>query len=156
MKPIAIFYHCLFYMDSPDNLLMPAVNITKEQMSLLWYTELIPTARELHVGINGGGESAQMANLLIPSSAKIKLHGLQCHTENRTIRMLEEWLPGKDDWYVLYFHAKGASHPDGHSFTTIWRNCMTHHCIRNWGQCVHDLDAGYDAVGCHWMTPPAS
>ena len=28
--------------------------------------------------------------------------------------------------------------------------------VKNWRTCIADLDAGYDAVGSHWMVPPAT
>jgi hypothetical protein len=28
---------------------------------------------------------------------------------------------------------------------------MMLHCVTNWKKCVADLDAGAEAVGCHWM-----
>ncbi len=153
---IAIFYHCLFFMDSADNLMENAVTIIREQMDDLKRSGLLFAADEFHVGLNGGDESGQIANLVLPAKAKVVLHGLQCHNECRTIRMLEQWLPEHDDWYVFYFHAKGSTHAAGDGFSGTWRKCMTRHNILNWRQCVHDLDAGYDAVGCHWMEPPAT
>ncbi len=151
---IAIFYHCLFFMDRPDNPLHNGIAIVREQMEQLRNTGLLEAAKELHVGINGGYESLKVANSLLPDKAQVELHTLECHTENRTILMLERWLPGHDDWYVLYFHAKGATHPAGDSFTATWRGCMTKGVITNWRTCVADLDAGYEAVGSHWMVPP--
>ena len=156
MKPIAIFYHCLFFMDSPDNLLDDSCLIVKEQMDQLRLSGLMQAATEFQAGINGGLESRQVANLLFPAKVGIRLHGLQCHTENRTIEMIEQWLPGHEDWNVLYFHAKGATHPAGHSFSTTWRRCMMKNSVVNWRKCVSDLDSGYEAVGSHWMEPPAT
>lgn len=156
MKPIALFYHCLTHLNNADNLLENAVNIIVSQMWQLRASGLLDAAREFHVGLNGGEETLQMARLLLPPESKITLHGLQCHTELRTLLLLEQWLPTHRDWYVLYFHSKGASHPVGHDLSTRWRGCMTRHCILNWRQCAADLDAGFEAVGCHWMVPPAT
>lgn len=152
MKPIAIFYHALFFLDSPDNLIENAATIVHGQMELLKDTGLLNAASEFHVGLNGGQESLELARLLIPSKAKITLHGLQCHNECRTLRMLEQWLPSHADWYVFYFHAKGCTHPAEDPLRTRWRGCMTRNLISNWRQCVADLDAGFESVGCHWMT----
>jgi hypothetical protein len=33
---------------------------------------------------------------------------------------------------------------------------MTRHVIANWRQCVQDLEQGFDAVGVHYMEPPAT
>lgn len=155
MKPIAIFYHCLFFVEQ-DLPLGNAVNIVRGQMEQAKESGLLDAAAEFHVGINGGDESREVASRVLPQSAQIVMHGLQCKNECRTIRLLEEWLPGHEDWYVLYFHAKGATHPAGDGFTGTWRACMMRHCVQNWRQCVNDLDEGYEAVGVHWMVPPAT
>lgn len=156
MKPIAIFYHGLFFMDTPDNVRASAVNIVHEQMDQLRSSGPLYAASEFHVGLNGGLESLIVASALMPPQAKVELHGLQCHTENRTILMLEKWLPGHKDWIVLYFHAKNSSHATDTGIGLPWRRCMMRHCISNWRTCVADLDKGYEAVGCHWMEPPAT
>lgn len=155
MKRIAIFYHGLFFLDNPENLLERAIAIVRDQMDQSKATGLFGAATELHVGLNGGEETRQVANLIIPSKSRIVLHGLQCRNECRTIRMLEEWLPGHGDWYVLYWHAKGStSAPEKWAFSDRWRRCMMRHVIQNWRTCVADLDAGFEAVGSHWMQPP--
>lgn len=153
MKPIAIFYHGLFFKE--DQAIPHALPIIQEQMGMVKSSGLLDAATEFHVGINGGDESHAVARIVFPPKAMIRFHGLQCHNENRTILMLENWLPTHPDWHVLYFHAKGVTHPPGH-FSEIWRKCMMKHCVRNWWICVADLENGYDTVGCHWMEPPAT
>lgn len=130
---------------------MNAVNIIHGQMSEIRRSGLLAEAKEFHVGINGGAESLEVAHLFIPAKAQIELHGLDSHSENPTIRMIEKWLPGHSGWYVLYFHSKGATHPRLDWLCDRWRNCMTRP-IRHWRQTVRDLDSGYESVGCHWMT----
>lgn len=168
MKPIAIFYHCLFEMCETPTLQEPvdsyfnrqsevrenAINIVREQMALLKSTGLLDASSEFIVGINGGNTSREIASLIIPSKARVVMHGLKCRNECRTIRLLEDWLPGHEDWYVLYFHAKGCTHPAGDPMRLAWRRCMEKTVIKNWRQCVANLDEGYEAVGTHWMTPP--
>lgn len=158
MKPIAVFYHCLLYHGDPPDLRPVAFNIVSEQMRWMEQSGLEEAVSEMTVGINGGEESLQVAHLLIPRKAKIVLHGLESKAENLTLVQLEKWLPGHEDWYVLYFHAKGCTHSatDPLAPRTNWRNCMMRHLIGNWRQCVADLDAGFESVGCHWMEPPAT
>ena len=153
---ICLIYHCLFFVDTPDNLRATAVNIVHEQMDQLRQSGLLDAASEFHVGLNGGLESLIVASVLIPPKAKVVLHGLQCHNENRTILMLEKWLPGHEDWYVLYFHAKNSSHLTDTGVGLPWRACMTRHCISNWRTCVAALDQGYDVASAHYMFPPAT
>jgi len=154
MNPVCIFYHCLFELNGA--VLPNAVDIVREQMDALKSSGLLDAASEFIVGINGGDESRDLANLLIPPKAKVVMHGLQCRNECRTIRLIEEWLPGHEDWYVLSFHAKGCTHPAGDPMRTRWRGCMQRTVVTNWRQCVADLDSVFEAVGVHWMVPPAT
>lgn len=154
MRPIAIFYHCLFYLDRADNLLPNALAVVAEHVNQFRQSGLSEAAAQFHVGVNGGQESEAIARALFPKTASITFHGLGCHTENRTILELEQWLGRHSDWYVLYAHAKGATHEPGHALSTGWRRCMSKHAILNWRRCVLDLDAGYEAVGSHWLVPP--
>lgn len=111
----------------------------------------------LLVGINGSSESEPIARLLIPHRAQLVFHGLTSRNENPTIRELEKWLPGHEGWYVLYFHAKGTITQSGGAENAVkWRGCMMRNLVSNWRQCVADLEAGFDSVGCHWMTYPAT
>jgi hypothetical protein len=154
-KPIAIFFHCLTHMGTPPELLPNAVNIIREQMDALTESGLLYECSEFIVGINGGAESQQVANLIIPSKARIVLHGLDSRNENSTICALHEFAKGNPDYYILYFHSKGASRAEQTEHGVNWRNCMMKHVIENWRQCVADLDAGFESVGCHWMTGQA-
>lgn len=152
MKNIAVFYHCLFWLDGPRRLLPASASIVLSQMKAAENSGLLFATQEIMVGVNGADESKPLAYALMPEQAKITFHGLQCRNECRTIRMIEEWLPGHEDWYVLYFHSKGATHAQGDDFTGRWRGCMMRHLISNWNYCIAELDAGYDSIGCHWMT----
>jgi len=152
MKNIAIFYHSLFFLGDPPVLLPTAFTVVKAQMAAFNDSGLLDAATEIHCGVNGGAESESIARELLPPHAVIQYHGLDSRNENSTIVMLEQWLPLHDDWYVLYLHSKGATHPEGNDHSTRWRDCMMRHAVHNWRLCVADLDAGYEAVGSHWMT----
>lgn len=151
-QPIAIFYHSLFYIGDPPVLLPAALKIIGEQMAALKSSGLLDAASQVICGINGGDESRKLATALLPEKASLVFHGLQCRNECRTIRVLEEWLPGHEDWYVLYFHSKGATRPDVRNFH--WRTCMMKRLVKNWRICIAQLEEGYEAVGCHWFEPP--
>lgn len=152
MKPIAIFFHCLFQLE--DELLPAAIDIVHSQMWMLKACGLLDAASEMIVGCNGGEESRVFCETILPAKAKVSYHGLKSRNECVTIRLIEEWLPGHKDWYVLYFHSKGATHPPGDDLRTTWRECMMRHLIAEWRFCVNDLARGYDAAGCHWIGPP--
>jgi hypothetical protein len=152
---IAIFHHSLFVLGDPPEMLPAALEIVCDQMEALRSSGLLDAAEEMHCGVNGGQESEMFANGLLPKKAQITYHGLQSRNENSTLLMLEKWVPNHLDWYVLYFHSKGASHATGSaygSFANRWRLRMEQHCLHGWRQCVEDLDAGYEACGCHWLT----
>ena len=148
---LACFYHCLFMHGDPAAFREVAFDIVREQMEALRQSELLKALDHFVVGINGDKESLDYSNLVIPANAKRVLHGPQSKAENLTIVEIEKWIPGHEDWAVLYFHAKGCTHPEGDIFRGNWRDCMMSRLVWNWQQCVAELDAGYESVGCHWM-----
>lgn len=154
MRKIALFYHCLFFNGQPPQLTPSGVEVVSEQMGVISQNGLLDAAEYFSVGVNGGNESQVYVSMLIPPKAIVHYHGLDSHNENSTLVNLEQWLPGHAGWYVLYFHSKGATWPYDDYLRSRWRGCMMKHCVLNWQQCVKDLDAGYESVGCHWMTFP--
>lgn len=155
MKPIAIFFHSVFVLGQPPKMLPAALGIISRQVIDLQSSELLNSATEVHVGVNGGEESELFARALFPEPSKLVYHGLESRNENLTLVMLEKWLSDHPDWNVLYLHSKGASRPPGDSMGDLWRGCMMRHLVMNWRQCVVDLET-HDAVGCHFMEPPAT
>lgn len=152
MRKIAIFYHCLFCLGNPPELLPGAFDVVAEQMDALKRSDLLEAATELTVGVNGGEESRMYANLIIPPKARMVYHGLGSRSENLTMLEMEEWLKTHEDWNVLYFHSKGATHTERRYIAhgTAWRRCMMKHLIWGWRKCVLDLN-NVESVGCHWM-----
>jgi hypothetical protein len=153
MKPIAIFFHGLFFMGDPPEPSDKALAVVSEQMAQLKASGLEAAAAEIHVGINGGEESELFRGLL-PEKAQVTYHGLQSKSENLTCVMMENWVKTHPGWAVLYFHSKSATHAIGSSYGQMadtWRRRMMQHCVEDWQQCVNDLDQ-YEAVGCHWLT----
>lgn len=148
--PIAIFFHCLFCLGDPPEMLPHAVSVVSEQMELLHSSGLMKAASEIHIGINGGRESELYAVSLLPAEASLVFHGAQCRTELRTLMHLQKTMKGRKGWRVLYFHSKGATAAAGDTMRTNWRNCMMRHLIENWRVCVYTLGRSVDSVGCHW------
>lgn len=54
------------------------------------------------------------------------------------------------DGAVMYAHTKGAGRPS--PFQDDWRRSMTRLVVNDWRANAALLEAGYDAVGCHWLT----
>lgn len=155
MRPIAVFYHCLFVHGNPPTFMPGAFEIVRQQMQSLKSSGLLNEAKYFLVGINGGKESGDFANLVIPSKAHRVMHGLDSKAENLTIVELEKWLPEHSGWNVLYFHAKGCTHPPGDRYgdgvSGPWRQTMMQYLVEHWKMCVSDLESGYESVGCHFM-----
>lgn len=155
MIQIAVFYHSLFFLGEPPVFIQSAYDIVLEQMAALSRSGLEDAASFILCGINGGEESELLAKLLLPKKATCVFHGLQSRSENLTLVELEKWLPDHEDWYVLYFHAKGATlDPNSDYGQTCgrWRRCMMTNVVNQWTGCIADMKCGYEAVGCHWMT----
>ncbi len=155
MKPIIIFYHCLFQLG--DQILDSALNIVTQQMEALKSTGLEDAAAEIHCGVNGGPESEVFARGILPKKATVKYHGLQSRAENLTSAvMIEEWLKAHpEECSILYFHCKGATHAPGSSYgegvSKPWREGMMQDVILGWRNCVNDLENGFDISCSHWM-----
>lgn len=151
---IAIWYHCLFYHGDPLEMRMNAMNIVMEQWEQVRSTGLEEAASEIVIGINGTEESAEIGRLIFPKRATLLLHGAQSKAENLTLVALEEWVKTHPDYAVLYFHAKGCTHPAGESYgenvSAPWRRGMMADLVGNWRQCVADL-ASHDIACSHWM-----
>jgi hypothetical protein len=122
-----------------------------EQMTTLESCGLAAHADAIYIGVNGGEEDGEIARMLAPDKAKVIVHGEGSTSEITTMNVIRGWVTNHPGWNLLYFHAKGVSHPD--SPNTQWRINMEAHCLHNWRMCVFDLDSGYDAVGSYWLTP---
>lgn len=160
MRPIAIFYHTLFFVGAPEHPALGGFTICCDQMKQVKDSGLEDSAKEIHVGVNGGKESEVYAAQSLPAKAHVYYHGVEQGSETPTMVKMWEWARVNPGWNVLYFHCKGATHTDANylAFVTKWRRCMMNACVVNWRQCVADLESGFDSVGCHWMTgmsPPS-
>ena len=151
IRQIAIFYHCLLAIGDPPDLLPGAFSVVDEQMDWLKKSGLLNYTSKFVVGINGGEESNDLANLVIPAQAERVMHGLSSRSENLTILEIEKWVKDHPNWNVLYFHSKGATQNPNDILRISWRSCMMRNLVINWRRCVSDLDLGYDSVGCHWL-----
>lgn len=109
---------------------------------------LVSAASEFVVGLNGDEESIERTKKILPK-CEVLDHGVSARSELPTLRALQLRL--RDGEHVLYFHSKGVTHPHNELCET-WSRCMENAVIRNWRQCVNDLDAGCETVGAHWLT----
>jgi len=150
---IAVFYHTILSGGTIPINMEFACQIMQEQMRALTKSGLLDVADEFHVGINGDADDLQVAKLFVPCpNAKFVMHGSGMTSEIPTMAYLRRWLPGHDDWKVLYFHIKGVTHPVEPLYA-VWRERMMKAVVWGWRDCVAQLDIGTDACGCHWLTP---
>jgi hypothetical protein len=152
MHSLAIFYHTILSNGETGINTDFAISIIAEQMHALKESGLLAAATEFHVGVNGDETDAMVAGSLAGDKAKVTCHGKQARSEIPTMNLIRNWLPGHEDWYVLYHHTKSITHP-GDEPHAVWRRRMEQVCVWNWKQCVAALDAGFDAAGAHWLTP---
>ena len=148
MKPIALFYHCTVQGGVTGVNFDFALSVISEQMLLLKAVGLVDVAVEFHIGVQGTTEDRVVLAILAGDKAKITC---TCG-EVASMTLLQKWLPGHEDWYVLWHHSKGVTHTNEPG-PQNWRRRMQTVCVNNWRQCVADLDRGFDAVGAHWLTP---
>lgn len=131
MKPIAVWYHARLSGGTPPVDEKCARKIHSEQVQALIACGLPWIEEDSHCCLYEAGSSQQ--------------------TEIPTLHKLQQWLPGHEDWYVLYFHAKGAKNREPH-IAPVWRLCMEKVVLWRWRECVAALDEGYDTAGAHWLT----
>lgn len=151
MRPIAVFYHCIL-----NGTVRPintefAIDLIAEQMQTLDACGLSRCSNEITIGVNGDGQDAEIVHMLAPPKSKVVAHGKGTGTEITTMNLIRDWVRHHPGWYVMYFHSKGLSHPENPN--TRWRLNMEQHVLANWRGCVLELDRGYDACGCYWLTP---
>lgn len=149
---LAVFYHCLISGGSVPINTDFALNIIAEQMHAFKESGLADAADEFVFAVNGDESDGLAASSLAPAKAKLVCHGKGATTEIPTMNLIRAWLPGHEGWKVFYSHSKGVTHPGQESYA-VWRRRMERACVWNWKQCVADLDAGFEAVGAHWLSP---
>lgn len=159
MKPIAIFFHCVFFNSDGTKRIVesPYVGsgpLIQNYVKDLKASGLYAAATRFFAGINGGDESVVYAKCYIPEAEHL-MHGTDCRSSNLTSEAMRVFAVEHPGWNIFHFHAKGIAHnipqyATYHEFEGRWIRCMVKHCIQNWRTCVADLEE-YDSVGCHWM-----
>lgn len=152
MNPIAVFYHARLMGGNPPVDGDHPFHVMKDQMGDLVVSGLCEAASEIIVGLNGDDKILDRVSSIVPHKAKIVIHGEGANTEVPTLWHLQQWLPGHEDWYVCYFHAKGSRNA-AEPLNRAWRGCMERAVIKYWKRCISDLDAGAESVGCHYLRP---
>lgn len=150
---IALWYHGILTGGTRSIDTNYACSMMLDQMTAVEKSGLLEVTTEFYIGINGGFEDMEIARLFSPLQAKLICHGKGATTEIHTLKALRHWLPNHANWFVLYFHMKGVSHPP-HDIN--WRRRMEQFCIWGWQNCVADLTQGMSACGCHWLTPESN
>lgn len=148
---ILLLYHVRLSGGDPPVSLEKTLPILREQMDELAASDLYHNSNQFVVGFNGTPLESIALKTFLPDGCQIIVHGPQANSELPTLHWLREWLVHHEDWYVCYWHLKGARHGD-HPLLNAWRRCMGHSVIKHWRRCVTDLDNGCDSVGAHWLT----
>jgi len=153
MKPIAIFYHTVFFKTDGRPFIW-SVKFNEKYMKDLKDSGLLGASEYFLAGINGGAESEVYARCYLPR-AKHLLHGKDCLSSNLTIEAMRDFCVKHPGWNVFHFHSKGLAHDTQEyaeyvEFESRWIRCMVNACIYNWKTCVADLE-NHESVGCHWM-----
>lgn len=149
---IAVWYHAIVSGGTIPVDTVFACQIMAEQMRALNVSGLAEAADEIHVGINGGEEDMQIARLFVPAKSQFIVHGAFTTTEIPTLEALRAWLPGHEDWRVLYHHTKAVTHP-GQDLYRDWRRRCEIATVWKWREDMAAMDGGVDSCGAHWLTP---
>jgi len=150
VKPIAIWYHTCISAPTVD--FDHGLSVYQEQLDTLAKCGLLEAASESYIGVSGGEANVCAVAALAPPKAIVFENALDTCGELPTQLALQQWLPGHEDWAVLYFHTKGVQYK-GNPHYRAWRLCMEQVVLWNWKACVKDLEDGFDCTGPHWVTP---
>ena len=123
-----------------------------EQMKLMVDSGLYDAANEIHIGLNGEGDDEQFVREHLPVGCILHVHGNQSVSLLPTMRLLQYWLPGHEEWLVFFWHMKGVTHP-GELMRKAWRACLERHVIKDWKKCAGTLQQNewIESAGCHWL-----
>lgn len=149
---LAVWYHTRMEGGNPAIALEDACALMGQQMTALKRSGLEDAASEILIASNGPASNALYAAMLAPRKARIVDNGPRAESHLPTVNRIREWLPGHQDWAVCYFHMKGITHAQD-ALCNAWRRCMENVVLWHWQQCVLDMEAGFDSVGAHWLTP---
>lgn len=152
MKPLVVFYHTRLFGGEPKIDPDYSITLMSEQMALLKASGLLQAAQEVVICINGDTQNRLAARSLAPAKARFIDNGADALGLLRTVNALRQWCVEHPGWYVCFWHIKGVTHP-WDLLNARWRQCMERCVIRNWHRCVADLNAGWESVGAHWLTP---
>lgn len=150
-RKIALFHHARLSGGDPPIDFSWASSIFAEQIIALRDSGLTDAASEIYIGVNGGEQDAFAAQSMAPEKAQVIQHPDDARGELPTLNLMWNWARKHPGWLVYYCHTKGATH-HGDQLYANWRRCMERACVHNWQRCVKDLEAGAEAVGCHWLT----
>jgi len=152
-RKIAAFFHCIVRGGSVPIDTTKACAIIQEQMIAYQQSGLLDAADEFYVGVNGDADDVEIVRLFVPcKKVQFIAHGLGATTEIPTLNVLRKWLPGHEEWNVVYAHSKGVCYPD-HLLYHAWRRCLERTVVWGWRDCLDEIAKGRDSCGAHWMTP---
>lgn len=114
------------------------------QMGLLVVSGLRDAADFVFIGVNGDPNG--VAKTHAPEKCEVCDFGMESKGLLPTFKKMESWVKENPDWYVCFWHSKGATHPNDPA-TNAWRGAMEKKTIWGWRECVAALDEGFDTVG---------
>jgi len=146
MSKIKIYIHA---MDLPTG-----KEILTNQVELLEKTGLFDAANEIVVSCHFNIDNFQWLKSRWSKESKVKYiefdDSYRNWYEHTTIQEIQEDAHStEEDYYILYIHPKGISHPPGGHQN--WRKYMEYWNIEKWKICVEKLDEGYETAGASYL-----
>lgn len=151
MKKIGCFYHIRMSGGEPPVNIDHAIEVMEEQMTAYKDSGLAAAADTFIIGVSESECDQLVAQELAPPSTLVVLHDHDFQSELPTMFLMQEWARVNPEAWVCYNHAKGVTHP-GDRLNSVWRRCQDRAVLWGWRQCVRELEAGKESVGCHWLT----
>lgn len=128
--------------------------ILNNQVELLEKTGLFVAASEIIVACHFNIDNYQWLKDRWFEESKVKYldfdESYKQWYEHTTVHQIQEDAhSSEDEYYILYIHPKGISHPPGAHHN--WRKYMEYWNIEKWKECVTALDDGYETCGAAYL-----
>lgn len=148
MPHLAVFFHAK--LTGPEFGIDPQFSrqLVAEQMQAFRDCGLAKRAGFLYFGFNEA--DSKLVDDILPFGSRLEYFP-QGRSELPTMHHMQAWCKGHPDWLVLYWHAKGITHPHD-PLNRVWRLCLENAVLWHWETCVLALQRGFDCAGAHWLT----
>ena len=133
-------------------------NIVKEQMDIIYSSNLYDKLENIFVGCNGTSCDTELSKFFI-NEPKVSFVALRPNVrtfENETLNALldyaKECRDKREEAHICYIHSKGVTHTN--NMQSYWRKYMMYWNVTRHEVCLSVLNRGYNTIGTQFLSVP--